>query len=445
MFAMSAATRILLCRLGCIAFCLAPTTFVGGWTCWRRATNYAVAQREDWERALASRTGLVVEIGSVSYPAPSLARLDDLKFLDPESARPLAAAAACEVFASANGWRVELWQPTIQSEGCGELARVVNDRLLRTAPGSLAPLEVASRELTIVRGRQAQSLLDFAARYAPASAGPEIACEFRLPDASAAHIRLSCARNRQLVPPATLWQLDTAGQALPCDLLAEFLPGAARLGAACRFTGAASLVSAAGEWSGQAAGRLAPLDLDSLVTEQFPHQLSGLATLDLERLTIGRGRLTGLRGTLRASHGALSPSLVAAAEEQLQLTAGLRTADERTGLVPFQQLAIRFRLDDRTLALAGHADRAQPGVLAASARGPILSAPEGHSVASVSLLRLLLPDSQFQVPATRQTSALVQLLPVPDLITTARAHTPARLAPTPAATPHPAIREPMVR
>ena len=77
------------------------------------------------------------------------------------------------------------------------------------------------------------------------------------------------------------------------------------------------------------AGRLGPLDLDALVTEQFPHQLSGRATLDLERAVIDRGQFAELCGTLRAAHGALSPSLLAAAQEHLQLTAGSRFADNR--------------------------------------------------------------------------------------------------------------------
>jgi hypothetical protein len=444
MFAMPAATRILLCRLGCIAFCLLPTTFVGGWTCWRSTTSYAVAQRADWEQALSSRTGLVVEIGAVSYPSIGLARLDNLKLLDAESGELIASAAVAEVAADARGWHVELWQPRIDSSGLAEVARILNDRLLRAAPGSFAPCEVIARELTIVRGRGAQSVLQFAARLAPRPAGPEIACVFHLPEAIAAPIRVSLARNRQLAPPATRWQLDTAGQALPCDLLAEVWPGAGRLGA-CRFTGAASLVSAGDEWSGEAAGRLSPLDLDALVTEQFPHQLSGLATLDIERLSIDRGRLAEMRGTLRASHGAVSPSLISAAQEHLQLTALAPSVDHRAALIPFQQLAIRFRLDDRALALAGLADPRQPGVLAASANGPILSASLDHSVASVNLLRLLVPDSQFQVPATRQTSALVKLFPIPDLTPTATAHTPARLAPLHSASPRPAVREPMTR
>lgn len=444
---MSASLRILLCRLGCIAFCLVPTTFVGAWSCWRKTTSFAVAQRSDWEQALASRLGLVVEIGAVSYPGLGLARLDDLKLLDPESRQLVASMAVVEVTAHDTGWRVELWQPQVQSATLSPLAQILGDRLLRAAPESLAECEIVCRELTIVRGQTAQSLLAVTARFSPQPAGPELTCEFRLPDAAATagNIRLVASRNRQQTPPATRWHLDTAGQSLPCELLAELLPDASRLGQNCRFTGAASFIGSGRDWSGEAAGRLAPLDLDALITEQFPHYLSGHATLDVERLAIAGGQLTELRGTLRAQHGTLGPSLLASAQQHLLLTAASRFAERSAAPIPYQQLAFRFELNERSLVLTGDADPTQAGVLVASATGPILYAPTNHTTTAINLLRTLLPESQFQVPATRQTSALVRLFPVPDVAPANTAHTPTRLAPQSAAQRQPAVREPMMR
>jgi hypothetical protein len=115
--------------------------------------------------------------------------------------------------------------------------------------------------------------------------------------------------------------------------------------------------------------------------------------------------------------------------------------------VPYQQISVEFQLDGRSLSLIGRADPTQPSVLIASASGPILTAPPNHSVAAVSLLRALLPDRELQVPAARQTSALIGLLPIPDTAPASLArtatHTPTRLAP--AATPQPTIRQPKLR
>lgn len=445
---MTASTRILLCRLGCVLFCLVPTTFVGGWTCWRATSNFALAQRTDWEEALTERSGLIAEIYAVQYPSPGLARLEGVKLFHAETRQLVAAAAAVEITAHENSWHIELWQPQLHAAGLGELARLAGERLLRQPLRSQSSCQVVARELTIVRGQTAQSLLDFRLNYAPEAAGTELSCAFRLPEASptAGPIRLLVSRNRQQTPPATQWQLDTAGQALPCDLLAEVLPEISRLGPTCRFAGAVNLTSSGREWSGQAAGRLAPLDLDALVTEQFPHFLSGQATLDIERATLDRGHLAGLQGTLRAAHGAVSPSLLVAAQQELGLTAHREPPSDSARAIPFQRLAVRFDVDGRTLQLVGDADPTQSGVLIASASGPLLSAAPQHQAPAISLLRALLPATELQVPAARQTSGLVNWLPIPDIdpaAVRAAAHTPIRLAPV-AETPVP-IRQPMMR
>src|SRR5262245_55986535 len=228
---MTASTRILLCRLGCIACCFVPTTFIGGWTCWGSTASFAVAQRADWERELTQRLGLVARIGAVSYPALDLARLDNVTLHDPESQQLLASAAIVEVVATSSGWQIELAQPQVQAGGVHLLARAIDQRLLRAPPESLAQCAVRARELSLVHGQSAQSLLEFAARFSPRAAGPELACEFRLPESGSTGgpIRVLLGRHREQAPAVTRWQLDTAGQALPCELLADVLPEFARL------------------------------------------------------------------------------------------------------------------------------------------------------------------------------------------------------------------------
>ena len=202
--------------------------------------------------------------------------------------------------------------------------------------------------------------------------------------------------------------------------------------------------------SGELAGMFDRVDLDPLVTEQFPHQLSGLAVVRLQRATVESGKLTELRGTLQRRIGAISPSLLAAAAEHLQLAAPANLAAmDPSRAVPFRHLALGFHLSGRTLQLTGSADATQAGALLANAGGPLLAAPPRHATAAVNLLRTLLPDNQYQVPATRQSDALIGLLPVPDLAPARTAavpggHTPTRLGP---GDPNsgPAIRQPGLR
>jgi hypothetical protein len=88
-------------------------------------------------------------------------------------------------------------------------------------------------------------------------------------------------------------------------------------------------------------------------------------------------------------------------------------------------------------------------VILSDRRGPLVEVAAGHTVPATNLLRALVPDNQYQVPATRQTDALVGLLPAPDLAPTrtalAPAHMPMRLR---GSGPHdaaPVLRQPGLR
>jgi hypothetical protein len=220
--------------------------------------------------------------------------------------------------------------------------------------------------------------------------------------------------------------LSTAGQAFPCALLQDVLPPLARLGTDCAFVGDADWVDSPLDTRGGVAGTFTGVDLDALVTEQFPHQLSGPGVVRIERASVARGKLVELLGVLESENGTISNSLVEAARDHLQLAVGSgHQADlAATG---FERLALAFRLDHRELRITGMADA---GTLLENAAGPILIS-QGRAVPAVEVLRTLLPDNQYQVPATRQTAALVGLLPVPDFAPTRTsrlpAHTPTRL------------------
>jgi hypothetical protein len=454
MFAMPSPARLLFCRVGIVAFCLLPTATVGGWIVQRTSAGYAIARKAEWERELASRLGLAVEIGAVSYPSLSLATLHDVRLLDPETGALVAEAGQVEVTAADSGWRVQLWQPRVAAERLADVLRAIDQRLLRESEFAKSPCVVLASELRIDDARGGLSLVNLEARLAATEHGPSAELAFQLPAVpanSAEPVRLSIIRNRRASPPRTVWQLDTAGHPLPIDLLVAASAEAQHLGPNCQFAGSFTFENASAGWTGECNGTLTGVDLDSLVSERFPHQLSGLATIKILGATLERSKLTEIRGTIQARDGAVSHSLLAAAQEHLGLVLVEGNPHVQPGrLVPYRQLSLGFTLDGLSLALSGSADPTQPGVLLANAAGPILHAPPQHDAASVNLLRTLLPDNQFQVPATRQTDALVGLLPVPDVLPTRTAarpngHVPTRLTPaadSPASQP---VRQPKLR
>ena len=241
----------------------------------------------------------------------------------------------------------------------------------------------------------------------------------------------SARRLREAQPPATEWQLNTAGQSLPCSLVGDVLPAVNRLGPDCEFRGTLRIAPTAGGARGELAGTLEHVDFDALVTEQFPQQLSGEATVVIERAAMEQGRLVEIRGEIRAQKGAIGQSLLAAAQQHLGLQAGVELDDiAPQAAITFDQLAVGFQFSGAWLSLMRIAEPAGGGALLMNAGSPLLAAPEGHAATGASLLRTLVPDSQHQVPATRQTAALVRLLPLPDVLPAASeppAHTPTRL------------------
>lgn len=449
--------RILLCRLGFVLFCLLPTLAVGLWIVSRPASSFGGATRDQWQAELTARTGLTVEIERVDYPEPGLARLTQIVLRDPETQALVAQAGTIEVGLLDGGWLVESTQLAIQASQLPRLRQTLEHRVLRQpASGgsdqSQPLLTLLTSDITLRSAESQQTLTRVEGTLVRSDSGVNLRLSWLLPEAVDATQagRFTVQRNRTASPPETLWQLDTAGHPVPCGLLADLLPPILRMGRECKFAGGVQWVDSPAGSRGSLHGTFSEVDLDALVTEHFPHRLSGLGRLQIDRAAVADGKLFELRGQLHVRGGQISPSLLAAMQEHLGLECQLdHLALLSSRPVGFEQLAATFQIDGRALQLAGIADPARDGVAIATATAPLLTAPPGHTTASVNLLRALLPDNQYQVPATRQTDALVGLLPVPDLVPAHTAalprHTPTRLRTSGPADAAPVLRPPKLR
>lgn len=441
--------RLLICRSGFVLFALLPTLIVGGWIIRRGMPEYSLAQRTEWERELSQRLGVSVSIARLDYPQPSMARLGDVKFANPETGEPLATIRSVEVVRSGDAFTIEASQPIVDIQQLSLLGPRLHDRLLQTGSSAATNCQLVAADVTLQSPRGAITFQELIGVVGQTPGGdPAIDLEFALPSANGEVARgtVSLTRNRQVRPPVTRWQLDTGNAPLPCWLVVDALPQLRQLGADAQFAGAAVWTVASDGLQGEITGRLTEVDLDALVSEQLLHQLSGRATVTLQPAAIERGQLTQLRGSLQAMDGWVSPSLLVAAGEYLGMEIRPDLPLENDRPVPFRQMSLGFDLTDRSLLLSGGCDVARPGVVLANAAGPIAEVRPQHAVAAVSLLRTLLPDSQWQVPATRQTGSLAAMLPVPDLspeLTARRsAHTPTRLVPADGSSGAVPVRQP---
>ncbi|MGI8979240.1 MAG: hypothetical protein ACR2FY_08445 [Pirellulaceae bacterium] len=428
------------CRGAFLAFCAVPTLLVAIWIVLSAVLSDGIARKEDWERELSSRLGMSLRIGEVTYPQLGLAVLRQVELSDAETGESIARAATIEVTQTADGYGIEAVAPEVEAAQLGRLAQILHERLLCQGI-DICRCEFSASELTLNDKTASRTLVDLQAALEPVEAGPQLTASFHWPEAvdSEHTVQWTLARNLDLSPPATSISVSTGKARLPCQLAGLIWPPLERLGPEAEFSGQVSwLLSRHG--SAELRGTFSGVDLDALVSEQFPQVLSGKATVRIERASIEEGRLLSAEGTVDVrTGGRVSRSLLVAAAQHLQLQNEAGSSGSEA--LSYRRLACGFRMDGPRLQLSGSADAGSPGVLMVKATGAVLRAPPNHSASAANLARVLLPDSGVHVPLASQTSGLVQLLPVPAAIPASKAlrtargsHVPTRLSPGGAST-----------
>lgn len=427
--------RIAVCRWGFLTLCVVPTLLTCGFIAFHWLSLRSPAAKAEWERELSQRLGFAVSIESLSYPQPSVAELSTIKLADAETGQLLAECRGVEIVRQAEQWEVTLIEPMIRREALPELVQRLHDRLF-TSAAPMARLHLAAAQLTIQDDAAALSLVHLSSDLQMTADGREWTARFALPQ-QLEFIDLRVTRNRLVSPPATQVERNCPAR-VPAHWLSGFLGDVNSLGNDATYAGNGRLTVARSGVSGQCSGELAGIDLTTVISQRFPHLLSGLATLTLEHATFDSGRMSQARGTLVvAGGGRIGRSLLEAAQNHLQLTADLPADDVDS--IHYERLALGFDLTGDHVRFTGNADEHQPGILLTNESGPLLSVASDHEAPAVALARTLLPDSQVQVPAAMQTAAILKVLPLHSAdspLTAGRTtHTPTRLGPASSASP----------
>jgi hypothetical protein len=222
-------------------------------------------------------------------------------------------------------------------------------------------------------------------------------------------------RNRQVSPPASGFELHTGGGELPCSVLAMGLSELKPLGGRCRFRGIIWANETADGWQGEVTGQLVDLDLGGLVSDHFPHKLSGAGEVTIESARFRHGRLEQGSALVVAGPGRIDRSLLAAAVDRLGLSPPAEPLPDGD-LVEYKQLAFSATLDAQGLTLHGRCDAAEQGVILSDGRRRLLGQSQQQPLPVVALVRTLVPQNAVQVPASRQTDWLLHHLPVPEVM-----------------------------
>jgi hypothetical protein len=436
MFQLHDKTRRRIALAAFVAAGVLPLLLIAGWCLNRHLPGCAQAEAD----ALGRQLGLVVKIDAVRHLRPGVVLYEGIELADPETGQTMLRSRCLEI-----AWRrqadgqgqlrptlcVIASQPEVETATIGVGWRWVQ-RLLENSPGrSEANVLVSADAVTLRAGDRSQTMSEVAALLEALPNRTSAQIDFRLVGADTPEpARIRIVRNREVSPPASRFELTTGDGELPCSVLALAIDELKPLGPRCRFYGQVWANETPDGWDGEVAGQLTDLDLGSLITDHFPHRLSGIGRVTNMSARFRRGRLEECCGVVAAERGLIGRSLVKAAVERLGLAApeSLPPGDR----IAYRELAMSIVFDANGLRLRGLCSTGEPGTILSDGRNRLLGEPMRGSQPMAALVQMLVPQSVVQVPASRQTDWLLRHLPVPDVLSppgseavpTARVHLP---------------------
>jgi hypothetical protein len=418
MFQLHDITRRRVCVAGFLTLGVTPLLLVGGWCVGRHAPGHVLAEAQQ----LSRQVGLDVKLSGVEHPRPGTVLYEQLEAADPETGRMVFRCRRLEI---APGHRTDQQgncrsvmeltasQPEVDTAAMARVWQCL--RRVLEGPGSSLDVQLSAGDLTLRAAQDSQTLTDVTAVITNLPDGAIAQLDFRLAGVKTpAQIRV--VRDRQASPPASGFELNTGDGELPCSVLALGLDELKTLGSRCRFRGWIGANETLDGWQGAVRGQLVELDLGRLVSDHFPHRLTGIATVTIPTATFRRGRLDAGRAIVEAGPGEIARSLLAAAVDRLGLIPAPAVEQlPAVDCVPYGQLAFSATLDAKTLRLDGQCQVAEKGTILSYDGRCLLGEPRQPAPA-VALVQMLVPDSAVQVPASRQTNVLLSFLPVQDAI-----------------------------
>jgi hypothetical protein len=403
--------------------CLVPTFLVCGAAVVVNTPIYKIARTDRWSAELAAQLGMEVEWGLVELAGDERYIVRDLELRDPESHAWLARVRSAIVQWQDGEWIIKLGQPELHAKRLPRLAEIVHEHVLRRGDSHRPPVQLIAPTVTIHGEPRAETLLEARCAWDMSHELTELFLQFQLADTDAAElVRFRVVRNRQLDPPATGWELHTAGAALPCQLARAWLPQVKHLGMSCTYEGSVWTKCLGSGQDMELTGVFRQLDLDTLVTQRFPHKLTGTAELTVSRLIVHEGRIHESSGRLVAPGGVVSRTLLGAAEQHLKLGSYVPSNDAM--LLRYEDLWLDFVVDEHGLVLGGRDDLSR--TILSDSQGPLLTSQDAVPVPPQALVQVLVPLSDVQVPVTSESTVLLNALPlptgVPQTSTAARRH-----------------------
>lgn len=406
---MSRQTRIAICRTLFLAVCLLPLVGTISYAAWQRWTT----DDSQASQRIVGRLGFDAEVQQLRHSRPGVTTAESCKLFDPETNKLVAHCDDVQITTGSGGCAIAIRSAYVPHQQIMSLWSALHDRLLRHSRDLNQPLIVAIDRIACRDQEGEVELGGFRLECHRTEHGSHAQVSFR-PDDHEPHqrsVRISMLRDLRVDPPATRIDVQSPDKSLDCSLIAGSPRWLRQVGSAVRFQGHAWLESHNGTWQAELTGRIHGVQLDRVVDDRFPFELTGNAALDIEQAVFQRGRVVVLEGRLTAGPGVVSRQLLAA-----QQVLGMRAAANRStpdaDVLEYDSLAMMFHLSSEGIMVRGLCEPRADGVVMTHGSAPILIDGGSNRYAVDRIITALTGVTASQAIFTEAGEALWRVLPL---------------------------------
>ena len=411
---MSESQQRLICRLAFVIVCLLPTMFV----VW---TIFSPGRTARWESRFQDGLGLNAKIESVTTPLPGIIELHQVSLSDFQAGH-LLDLADIKLADTPQGTRCIVSELTINAEELGLFLQRINSLLEKKT--ECKKFRVRFDRINVVHENAdtkrilSQKLEDCVLDCQETATEKKILLDFKLSAATANDCQLAIIVDQTKDKSQVKWIFKTKGAAVPCWIVSGWIEQMALLGDDCTFSGEATGGYLAGKPFAQVKGTFVNLDLSRLVQQSFPHELTGLATIEVDKCLITEQGIVKANGKFSTQQeGLIGPTLLAAAKQYLSMRTpqDLPIGTVSYGMIEFEfetrsKTEIREDVETRVMEIAIRGDKS--GTLILDSYGiPMLSQSGLEYLPIGNLLQTLLPNGQQQALANPQCRQVLALFP----------------------------------
>ncbi len=299
--------------------CALPTCFTILLVIWFRTPWY-----HDWligrtEQRLQDWLGMRFEIDQLEVLAPSALRLTGVSIHDPETGTLVAKARMVRWAQDRQQMGLMIHQPEVESAQLPHAWKLFHDRFLCRPELTALPIRMAAADMTIRSKSGSATLQNFDLYVKPSPQAASVTANFYLAGSRGTRPAvISATRDRTHDLPRTIWVLKSGDAPLPCSVLADYSPWMKKLGANAEFLGSLSWSLQDSGWNIDLSGsQFEGVELAKVFDMPW-RQLTGKATIDLQRCRITDGRLADIAGSLQVlGDGRIGRDLFEEAERSL--------------------------------------------------------------------------------------------------------------------------------